>query len=62
MEKGSVVCLQEVSTLWAGELHVFFLSRGYAFITGNYGSKSSGYMGKNERESEGEKDLRRQTC
>lgn len=45
IEQGSVVCLQEVSTLWAGDLHVFFMNKGYAFITAPYGSYRNGYMG-----------------
>jgi endonuclease/exonuclease/phosphatase family metal-dependent hydrolase len=41
----SVVCLQEVSRSWEGELHAFFLSRGYAFICSGYGNAFNGYMG-----------------
>ena len=45
VEKKSIICLQEVSTAWAGSLHGFFASRGYHFITGLYGNKFNGYMG-----------------
>ncbi len=41
----AVVCLQEVSTLWAGELHTYFSKKGYHFVTGLYGNKFDGYMG-----------------
>ena len=43
--KKSIICLQEVSTYWAGNLHSYFAARGYHFITGLYGSKFNGYMG-----------------
>lgn len=46
VDRGAVVCLQEVSILWAGEFHVFFMARGYAFVTANYGNPHNGYMGK----------------
>ena len=42
---GSIICLQEVSQLWAGQLHTYFSNRGYHFITGLYGHKFNGYMG-----------------
>jgi len=45
MSVGAVICLQEVSTLWVGELVPFFESRGYTIVTGNYGNKFNGYMG-----------------
>jgi 2',5'-phosphodiesterase len=41
----ALICLQEVSTLWAGELHRFFLKNNYYFITALYGTKNNGYMG-----------------
>ncbi|CAM9752741.1 unnamed protein product, partial [Phaeothamnion confervicola] len=44
-EKGTVVCLQEISTTWAGELHPLFAERGYHFVTGLYGHFKNGYMG-----------------
>lgn len=43
--QNAVVCLQEVSNNWAGELHTFFQQRGYHFITALYGSRFNGYMG-----------------
>lgn len=49
MLQKSVLCLQEVSTLWVGKLHTFFLKHDYAFITGNYGNRHNGYMGKSTR-------------
>ena len=42
---GAVICLQEVSTLWAGELHTYFANRGYHLTTALYGKKFNGYMG-----------------
>jgi hypothetical protein len=44
-ENKAVICLQEVSTLWAGALHVYFASKGYSFTTALYGKKFNGYMG-----------------
>lgn len=41
-----MICLQEVSITWAGDLHVFFLSRGYAFVAAHYGAYFNNYMGK----------------
>lgn len=41
----SIICLQEVSTAWAGNLHAYFAARGYHLITGLYGGKFNGYMG-----------------
>eukprot|EP01041_Mallomonas_annulata_P005175 gene5175-10349_t len=41
----SIICLQEVSTVWAGFLHAYFSQKGYHFVTGLYGSKFNGYMG-----------------
>ena len=38
----SVICLQEVSTAWAGKMHVFFEQRGYTFVTANYGNFRNG--------------------
>eukprot|EP00903_Cladosiphon_okamuranus_P007240 g7026.t1 len=45
MSKGSVICLQEVGLEWAGDLHVFFMSRGYSFVTAHYGKAFNNYMG-----------------
>jgi len=43
--KSSVICLQEVSAMWAGEFHVFFARMGYGFVVSNYGKSFNGYMG-----------------
>lgn len=43
--KRSVICLQEVSTEWAGLLHVYFFAKKYHLITALYGGKFNGYMG-----------------
>ncbi|KAH8046437.1 hypothetical protein JL720_16386 [Aureococcus anophagefferens] len=40
--KGAVVCLQEVSRDWSGELHAYFADKGYQFSTGLYGPKKGG--------------------
>lgn len=40
-----IICLQEVSQLWAGKFHVFFAKYNYQMITGLYGKKFNGYMG-----------------
>lgn len=45
MAQQSIICLQEVSTLWAGEFHRFFVEQGYYLVTGLYGYPKSGYMG-----------------
>eukprot|EP00667_Euglena_gracilis_P014901 EG_transcript_15463 len=42
---GTIICLQEVSSLWAGRLHTFFQKRGYYFVFSGYGSRFNGYMG-----------------
>jgi 2',5'-phosphodiesterase len=44
-EREAVICLQEVSAQWVGELTPFFESQGYTFVSGNYGSPFNGYMG-----------------
>ena len=44
-DKEAVICLQEVSTSWAGPLYAFFAARGYAFVPSFYGQPSNGYMG-----------------
>jgi len=36
-KKGSVICLQEVSRTWEGQLHTFFDKNSYSLITGMYG-------------------------
>ena len=43
--RGSILCLQEVSTSWAGELHSFFAAHDYHLITALYAGRKSGYMG-----------------
>ena len=43
--RGAVICLQEVSQPWSGELQVYFAERGYQMVCGCYGSKFNGYMG-----------------
>lgn len=45
VNENAIICLQEVSTLWAGSFHQYFSSRGYYFTTGLYGNKFNGYMG-----------------
>lgn len=45
LEVGAVICLQEVSSEWAGDLHSHFERHGYSFVTGLYGSRFNGYMG-----------------
>ena len=45
MEAGAIICLQEVSQQWAGELIPHFEERGYTFVTGLYGRPFNGYMG-----------------
>ncbi|CAM9771725.1 unnamed protein product, partial [Hapterophycus canaliculatus] len=45
ISKGSVICLQEVGVEWAGDLHVFFMAKGYTFITALYGKHFNNYMG-----------------
>ncbi len=45
VETRSIICLQEVSQKWTGDLHVYFSSRGYHLISAPYGNKFDGYMG-----------------
>lgn len=45
MDKEAVICLQEVSVQWVGDLTPFFEQKGYTFVTGNYGNPFNGYMG-----------------
>ncbi len=45
IDQNSIICLQEVSTLWAGEFHRFFANRNYYLVTGLYGNQKNGYMG-----------------
>jgi len=41
----AIICLQEISQLWAGPLHAFFQQRHYHFVTAPYGDAQNGYMG-----------------
>ena len=41
----AIICLQEISQLWAGPLHAFFQQRYYHFVTALYGGPWNGYMG-----------------
>eukprot|EP00301_Raphidiophrys_heterophryoidea_P002394 c11114_g1_i1.p1 GENE.c11114_g1_i1~~c11114_g1_i1.p1 ORF type:complete len:369 (+),score=77.45 c11114_g1_i1:35-1108(+) len=45
IKQRAIICLQEVSTLWAGSLHTHFASHNYHFIFSQYSAKFSGYMG-----------------
>lgn len=45
IDDGSVICLQEVSTMWSGKLQPFFLEKGYCMIDTHYGSHYNGNMG-----------------
>eukprot|EP00980_Cylindrotheca_fusiformis_P001488 scaffold346_cov116-Cylindrotheca_fusiformis.AAC.2 len=45
IEQKAIICLQEVSQDWAGELHTFFANRGYYLVSGLYGKIFNGYMG-----------------
>ena len=42
---GSIICLQELSTLWTSKLHTYFYKNDYYLVTGLYGNKFNGYMG-----------------
>lgn len=41
----SIICLQEVSHAWEGELHVYFAQRQYTYVHDSYGHSFNGYMG-----------------
>ncbi len=45
IEQETIILLQEISTLWAGKLHSFFVNHNYYLITGLYGTPKNGYMG-----------------
>jgi len=45
MDQGTILCLQEVSELWAAQLHALFQANGYHFVHRLYGSPFNGYMG-----------------
>jgi 2',5'-phosphodiesterase len=44
-EQGAIICLQEISHLWAGALTTYFSKKKYLFTTALYGNKFNGYMG-----------------
>lgn len=43
---GAIICLQEVSHKFAGELHTYFSQNDYYFMTASHGNKFNGYMGQ----------------
>lgn len=45
LEADAVICLQEMSVQWVGELTPYFERAGYTFVSGNYGNTFNGYMG-----------------
>lgn len=45
LQQGRVVCLQELSREWYGELLPFLSDQGYAIVPGLYGNKHNNYMG-----------------
>lgn len=45
MERNAIICLQEVSRQWAGQLHSYFAQQGYYFVMDNYSKQQTGYMG-----------------
>jgi mRNA deadenylase 3'-5' endonuclease subunit Ccr4 len=45
IDKGSILCLQEVSQLWYGKLQTFFVASGYSFHCRLYGNPWNDYMG-----------------
>ena len=45
MDNSAVICLQEVSTKWAGALHAQLSRKNYHMIYMGYGGKFDGYMG-----------------
>jgi hypothetical protein len=45
MDRGSVLCLQEVSRKWGADLVQFFEARGYGHAASTYSNPGSGYMG-----------------
>lgn len=45
VERGSVICLQEVSMAWSGPLSDFFSENGYKFVLGISGNFINGYIG-----------------
>jgi 2',5'-phosphodiesterase len=45
VDKKAVICLQEVSTKWAGSLHTYFAEKSYHMMHVGYGNRFDGYMG-----------------
>jgi mRNA deadenylase 3'-5' endonuclease subunit Ccr4 len=45
VEGGHIICLQEVTQTWYGELFTFFSNLGYAFICSGYSNSYADYMG-----------------
>lgn len=45
IDSQSIICLQEVSHKFAGELHTHFSQNDYYFVHALYGNKFNGYMG-----------------
>lgn len=45
IDRGCVICLQEVNYEWYGDLLVFFNQNNYNFIIESYGNKLNDYMG-----------------
>mmetsp|Transcript_3150 Transcript_3150/g.10914 ORF Transcript_3150/g.10914 Transcript_3150/m.10914 type:complete len:345 (-) Transcript_3150:181-1215(-) len=45
VKRSAVICLQEVSTAWAGQLHSFFQKEDYYLISSHYTKQWQGYMG-----------------
>mmetsp|Transcript_2520 Transcript_2520/g.5822 ORF Transcript_2520/g.5822 Transcript_2520/m.5822 type:complete len:432 (+) Transcript_2520:42-1337(+) len=43
--RNGIICLQEVSHSWLGELHTFFAKNKYTYIHDSYGYHFNGYMG-----------------
>ena len=44
-DRRSIICLQEVSQTWEGQLHQHFANNNYYFITQLYGNPFNNYMG-----------------
>ncbi len=45
VERGAIICLQEVPEDWTGKLYTWFSSLSYRMIASNYANDYSGYMG-----------------
>lgn len=43
--ENSIICLQELSFNWKGEMELFFQKKDYQFFTMNYGWKGNGFFG-----------------